>query len=115
LGLLFKARRRIDEARCLTYLVVMITISEPPIPRRSAERKLGTYRGELEVPDSFFDPPPDEELEAFEGEGAIEMPHCDSPRPGTQDHALVPLRATLAARSRPWPWVPDILLRRIPG
>ena len=36
------------------------------VPRK---RRFGTYRGEFEVPDSFFDPLPEEEVAAFEGEG----------------------------------------------
>jgi hypothetical protein len=39
--------------------------------RKSSKRKrgFGAYRGEFEVPDSFFNPLPAEELAAFEGEG----------------------------------------------
>jgi antitoxin (DNA-binding transcriptional repressor) of toxin-antitoxin stability system len=39
------------------------------IPPQGAKRKFGAYRGEFEVPDGFFDPLPEEELQAFEGEG----------------------------------------------
>lgn len=39
------------------------------IPRTASLRKFGAYRGEFEVPDAFFDPLPEQELEAFEGEG----------------------------------------------
>ncbi len=37
----------------------------PEEPRR--ERRLGLARGEFTIPDSFFDPLPDELLGAFEG------------------------------------------------
>ena len=39
------------------------------IPQQPVNRKFGAYRGEFEVPDGFFDPLPEEELAAFEGEG----------------------------------------------
>jgi antitoxin (DNA-binding transcriptional repressor) of toxin-antitoxin stability system len=39
------------------------------IPPRPVKRKFGAYRGEFEVPDTFFDPLPEIELAAFEGEG----------------------------------------------
>jgi len=39
------------------------------IPPQGAKRKFGAYRGEFEVPDGFFEPLPDDELAAFEGEG----------------------------------------------
>jgi antitoxin (DNA-binding transcriptional repressor) of toxin-antitoxin stability system len=39
------------------------------IPPRAGKRKFGAYRGEIDVPDSFFDPLPEEELRAFEGRG----------------------------------------------
>lgn len=35
----------------------------------AAKRKFGAYRDEFEVPNTFFDPLPDAELDAFEGEG----------------------------------------------
>ena len=38
------------------------------IQRTPAKRTFGAYRGEFEVPDSFFEPLPEEELKAFEGE-----------------------------------------------
>ena len=37
------------------------------IARRSKPRPFGVARGEFEVPDEFFDPLPDELLDAFEG------------------------------------------------
>jgi antitoxin (DNA-binding transcriptional repressor) of toxin-antitoxin stability system len=39
------------------------------IPPAASKRRFGAYRGEFEVPRSFFDPLPPEELAAFEGEG----------------------------------------------
>jgi antitoxin (DNA-binding transcriptional repressor) of toxin-antitoxin stability system len=39
------------------------------IARNPPKRKFGAYRGEFEVPESFFDPLPEQELRAFEGEG----------------------------------------------
>src|SRR5919108_2613053 len=39
------------------------------IARGASKRKFGAYRGEFEVPDSFFEPLPEAELRAFEGEG----------------------------------------------
>ena len=38
------------------------------IARHTGKRRFGVYRGEFEVPESFFDPLPDEELGAFEGQ-----------------------------------------------
>jgi antitoxin (DNA-binding transcriptional repressor) of toxin-antitoxin stability system len=54
------------------------------IPCGAAKRQFGTYRGEFEVPDSFFDPLPQEELEAFEGEGHDADP-LGHPRPAVVD------------------------------
>src|SRR5512145_3294866 len=39
------------------------------IPPQPVKRRFGAYMGEFEVPDGFFDPLPDDELAAFEGEG----------------------------------------------
>ena len=39
------------------------------IPPQPVKRKFGAYRGEFEVPDSFFEPLPESELAAFEGRG----------------------------------------------
>jgi hypothetical protein len=36
---------------------------------KPSKRRFGAYRGEFEVPDSFFDPLPAEEFAASEGEG----------------------------------------------
>jgi antitoxin (DNA-binding transcriptional repressor) of toxin-antitoxin stability system len=39
------------------------------ISREPTKRRFGACRGEFEMPETFFDPLPDEELRAFEGEG----------------------------------------------
>ena len=39
------------------------------IASQASKRRFGAYRGEFEVPASFFDPLPEAELRAFEGEG----------------------------------------------
>jgi antitoxin (DNA-binding transcriptional repressor) of toxin-antitoxin stability system len=39
------------------------------ITSKPTKRRFGAYRGEFEVPESFFDPLPEAELRAFEGEG----------------------------------------------
>src|SRR5512145_1495698 len=39
------------------------------IPPQPVNRRFGAYRGEFEVPDGFFEPLPEDELAAFEGEG----------------------------------------------
>ncbi len=44
--------------------VVRIVPIEPP----RKKRQFGAMRGQLEIPDSFFDPLPEEELRAWEGE-----------------------------------------------
>lgn len=38
-----------------------------PVPRKHPKRRLGAYKGEFTVPDSFFDDLPEEELAAWEG------------------------------------------------
>lgn len=38
-----------------------------PMPKKYPKRKPGAYKGEFTVPDSFFDPLPEEELAAAEG------------------------------------------------
>ena len=37
-------------------------------PRTASQRRFGAYRGEFEVPEAFFEPLPEDELRAFEGE-----------------------------------------------
>jgi antitoxin (DNA-binding transcriptional repressor) of toxin-antitoxin stability system len=40
------------------------------ITSKPTKRRFGAYRGEFEVPASFFDPLPEAELAAFEGKGS---------------------------------------------
>jgi hypothetical protein len=37
--------------------------------RNPSQRRFGAYHGEFDVPRSFFDPLPETELRAFEGDG----------------------------------------------
>lgn len=53
--LLCKRNKPIAEIRPL--------LQEPPVQRR-----IGIYKGQIEVPDSFFEPLPPEILRAFSGE-----------------------------------------------
>jgi antitoxin (DNA-binding transcriptional repressor) of toxin-antitoxin stability system len=39
------------------------------LPQHPVKRRFGAYRGEFEVPDGFFEPLPESEISAFEGEG----------------------------------------------
>ena len=54
---------------------IVILRGKTPVARltalasKPAKRRFGAYRGEFEVPASFFDPLPEAELRAFEGEG----------------------------------------------
>src|SRR5262245_42906230 len=54
---------------------IVILRGKTPVARltalasKPAKRRFGAYRGEFEVPPSFFDPLPEAELRAFEGEG----------------------------------------------
>jgi antitoxin (DNA-binding transcriptional repressor) of toxin-antitoxin stability system len=62
-------------ARAAAGEEIVILRGKTPVARLTAissaasKRRFGAYRGEFEVPDSFFDPLPEEELAAFEGEG----------------------------------------------
>ena len=55
---------------------IVILRGKTPVARLTAiapkptKRRFGAYRGEFEVPPSFFDPLPEAELEAFEGKGS---------------------------------------------
>jgi antitoxin (DNA-binding transcriptional repressor) of toxin-antitoxin stability system len=52
---------------------IVIVRGRPPvarltaIPQQPLKRQFGAYRGEPEVPDSFFEPLPKGELDSFEG------------------------------------------------
>jgi antitoxin (DNA-binding transcriptional repressor) of toxin-antitoxin stability system len=54
---------------------IVIVRGKIPVARLTAilpqpvNRRFGAYRGEFEVPDGFFDPLPESEISAFEGEG----------------------------------------------
>ncbi len=54
---------------------IIIARGKTPVARLSAilpragKRKFGAYRGEINVPDRFFEPLPEEALQAFEGNG----------------------------------------------
>ena len=39
-----------------------------PVANKNPKRVFGAYKGEFELPETFFDPLPEEELAAFEGE-----------------------------------------------
>lgn len=41
-----------------------------PIGLRAPRRKPGTLRGVVKIPDAFFEPLPEEELDAWEGESS---------------------------------------------
>lgn len=52
-----------------------------PVAKRPPKRVFGAYKGEFEVPDSFFDPLPEEELAAWEGDYSsdpISVAQCDA-------------------------------------
>ena len=69
---------------------IVILRGKTPVARLTAiastppKRRFGAYRGEFEVPDSFFDPLPQEELGAFEGKGNDADP-LGHPRPAVVD------------------------------
>ncbi len=65
----------------------------------ASKRRFGAYKGEFEVPDSFFDPLPAEELAAFDGIGA----EAEGPEhPPAVVKASSPRRAvTKRARKKP--------------
>jgi antitoxin (DNA-binding transcriptional repressor) of toxin-antitoxin stability system len=67
------------------------------IAQSAAKRKFGAYRGEFDVPQSFYEPLPEAELEAFEGEG------YDGDPLGHARAAVVDARrpAPVAKRARP--------------
>lgn len=39
-----------------------------PVSKKHPKRVFGAYKGEFDLPDDFFDPLPEEELAAWEGE-----------------------------------------------
>ena len=60
--------------------VTKLTAIAPP----ASKRKFGAYRGEFTVPDSFFDPLPEDELDGWEGHGHDGDP-LGHPRPAVVD------------------------------
>jgi hypothetical protein len=44
-----------------------------PEQERREKRRIGWMRGKLQIPDSFFDPLPDDLLDLFEGKGNSEI------------------------------------------
>jgi len=62
-------------ARAAAGEEIVILRGKTPVARLTAiastpcKRRFGAYRGEFDVPESFFDPLPADELGAFEGEG----------------------------------------------
>jgi antitoxin (DNA-binding transcriptional repressor) of toxin-antitoxin stability system len=67
-----KARRARLIERAAAGEEIVILRGKTPVARltsKPGKRRFGAYRGEFEVPDSFFDPLPKAELDAFEGKG----------------------------------------------
>jgi prevent-host-death family protein len=62
-------------ARAQAGELIVICKGKTPVARLTAiapqksKRRFGAYKGEFTVPESFFDPLPEEELAAWEGEG----------------------------------------------
>jgi len=65
----YLARLQQGERILLCKRNVPIAEIRPLPPARREERPIGLFKGELEVPESFFEPLPDDLLEAFEGKG----------------------------------------------
>ena len=61
---------KLIEQACAGEEIVIARGSEPvvklvPVAPPAPQRKPGTLKGKITVPDSFFDPLPDDELEAW--------------------------------------------------
>jgi prevent-host-death family protein len=61
---------KLIERACAGEEIIIARGSEPvvklvPVAGRKPERRAGTLKGTFTVPDSFFDPLPDDELEAW--------------------------------------------------
>lgn len=63
--------RRLKKGETILLCKRNIPIAEirPLTPRRKGKRPLGLARGKIELLPSFFDPLPDDILDAFEGRG----------------------------------------------
>jgi prevent-host-death family protein len=66
----------------------------------ASKRKFGAYRGEFEVPASFFEPLPEVELEAFEGEGYDANPLGHARTAVVDDRRHPPVRKSAGGRRR---------------
>lgn len=61
---------KLIEQACAGEEIIIARGTEPvvklvPVEASKPERKFGQYKGQFTVPDSFFDPLPDDELEAW--------------------------------------------------
>jgi antitoxin (DNA-binding transcriptional repressor) of toxin-antitoxin stability system len=70
------------------------------IQSQQSKRRFGAYRGEFEVPASFFDPLPEEELKAFEGEGYDADPLGHARSAVVDDRRPTPVRKSSRSRRR---------------
>jgi len=77
---------------------IIILRGKTPVARLTAfaskpvKRRFGAYRGEFDVPASFFDPLAEAELEAFEGVGCDADPLACSRAAATDDRRTTPVR-----------------------
>jgi prevent-host-death family protein len=60
---------RVEEGETVILCRRNVPIAEiRPIRQRSKEpRRIGLFKGKIEIPPEFFDPLPDEDLDAWEG------------------------------------------------
>ena len=87
---------------------IIILRGKTPVARLTAfaskpvKRRFGAYRGEFDVPASFFDPLLEQELEAFEGEGYDGDPlgHARAAAPDDRQPAAVAKRASSRRRRK---------------
>jgi antitoxin (DNA-binding transcriptional repressor) of toxin-antitoxin stability system len=71
------------------------------IPQHPVKRRFGAYRGEFEVPDGFFEPLPESELAAFEGEGHDADPLGHARAAVVDDRRSTPVAKSTRSRRRP--------------
>jgi antitoxin (DNA-binding transcriptional repressor) of toxin-antitoxin stability system len=66
---LSRCLRRLQEGDTILLCRRNVPVAQirPVAPERREPRRIGILRGELEVPDSFFGPLPDDLLDGFEG------------------------------------------------
>ena len=74
---------RVEEGETVVICRRNVPIAElRPLPEeRTRPRPIGLHRGQIEVPDSFFEPLPEELLAAFEGGAAEERSFSWTPLP----------------------------------